>query len=81
MDLCTSCYCAVEIVFCIVYCVVTRAKRIWQKATSLGSCPCLLAYLPGGSTRCEVGPGGCIWTPHFGGSGVCRGQRWDHSKE
>jgi len=27
----------------------------------------LLSYSPGGSTRHEFGPGGCMWDLHFGG--------------
>ena len=39
--------------------------------------------LPGGSTRREVGTGGCFWEPHFEGRCAGRGQRcyMHHSKE
>ena len=35
----------------------------------------LLSYSPGGSTRCEVGPGWWICYPHIGGSGLSGGRR------
>jgi len=32
-----------------------------------------LSYLPDGSTRRKVGPGGCIWDPHLVTRGGLRG--------